>query len=107
MYKKVQNNYPTLIGGTLFPGQYACTIDSQSPYQQNHSQLKLTMKKKQDKYNYEHPYCTDRYIVVSLSSDKWTNCLACVLIKSLWIKASDKCPKCKRKCFSEKPFSEI
>ena len=83
MYKKVQNNYPTLIGGTLFPGQYACTIDSQSPYQQNHSQLKLTMKKKQDKYNYEHPYCTDRYIVVSLSSDKCTLSEECT--NPLWM----------------------
>ena len=33
-----------------------------------------------------------RYIVVSLSSDKWTYC------ESLWIKASDKRPECKCEC---------
>ena len=38
---------------------------------------------------YEHPYCTDRYIFVSLSSDKCTYC------KSLWTKASAGCPECK------------
>ena len=36
--------------------------------------------------------CPQRYIVVSLSSDKWTYCnLYCML----WIKASDKRPECK------------
>ena len=43
---------------------------------------------------YKHPYCTDRYIVVSLSSDKFIYC------ESLWIKASAKCPECKlSECF--------
>ena len=37
---------------------------------------------------YEHPYCTHS---VSLSSDKCTCC------KSLWMKASAKCPHCKCK----------
>ena len=42
---------------------------------------------------YGNPNRTDqqRYIVVSLSSDKYTYC------KLLWIKASSKCPKCKKK----------
>ena len=40
-----------------------------------------------DSWFYEHPDCTDRYIVVSLSSDR------CNYFKSLWIKA--KLPKCK------------
>ena len=39
---------------------------------------------------YEHSYCSD--ILLSLSSDKCTYC------KSLWIKASAKCPKCKLLC---------
>ena len=42
---------------------------------------------------YEHPYCTDRYIVVSLSSDKCTYC------KWHLIKVSAKCPQCKCKRF--------
>ena len=37
---------------------------------------------------YGHPYCTDSDILLLFSSDK------CTHWKTLWIKASAKCPKC-------------